>query len=115
MASVAPRIADRTGTAVASLPGSIAIRTPISTVGDPDTRAAVAVTADGRVRSRPSPGEAAERAALHAGIAATRGVRRRTERAPRTRAPASTAKPGCGSAILASPIGVDGESNTATG
>src|SRR5262245_17682888 len=114
---VTPKTAERTGTAVEPRPGWKARRIPATAVGDRPARDSAAVNAEGRSEPGPRPPArvVAVRAAVQAGGAEARMVRNRTEIAPAKRAAASTANPGSGSAKLARPTGVRGESSTAVG
>jgi hypothetical protein len=118
MLRVAPKVAERTGTAVRPRPGCSAIWIPVAAAGERQARDSAEVNAEDRARPGPGPSlltVAAVRAAVHAGTAEASIVRRATKTAPRTSGKASTANPGSGSAILAKPTGASGESRTATG
>src|SRR6476620_4361504 len=93
------------------------MRIPAAAAGERQAWDSADVNAGGRSRLDPElPARvAAVRAAVNAGMAEAAIVKRRTEMVPRMRVAASTAKPGSGSAILARPTGVRGESSTATG
>src|SRR5262245_41624426 len=93
------------------------MRIPAAAAGERQARDSAAVNAEGRSRREPGlpAGGGAVRDAVHAGTAEAAIVRTSTEIAPRMRGAPSTAKPGSGSAILARPTGVRGESSTATG
>src|SRR5205823_14052294 len=78
---VAPRIADRTGTAVRPRPGSSAMRTPTPAEGEIDERRTAFASTEGRSAAAARP-RAAIRAACHAGNVAIKTVRPRMAPAP---------------------------------
>ena len=109
IASDAPRIAERTGTAVRPRPGSRAMRTPAEAAGEPTVRVATLPRVAVRSASTVPPVAAANRPARSAGRTARSMTTAATQTAPIRSTGTAAAKPGCGSASRASPIGVRGD------
>ncbi len=82
MLRVAPKVAERTGTAVRPRPGCSAIWIPVAAAGERQARDSAEVNAEDRARPGPGPSlltVAAVRAAVHAGTAEASIVRRATK------------------------------------
>ena len=114
IASAAPTMVVRTGTAVRPRPGSRAIRTPVpATSDDPDTRSHPA-NREGRDASWSACPIRTGRLYHHADAAASASTTAATAMNPTPSTSPSTERPGLGSAVRAAPMGMSGDAATAT-